>query len=313
MAGRSVGRVREVASRLGVPALVFDLVSDIQASLRGFSGIINLAGPYSVTSQPLISAAIEAKLHYVDVANELTAHQLAWELNDRACAQSVGVVAGAGMGTWCGEYLAHALTQELGGAPNSVTLIALPTGSTRRTTGASASLEAVFSRGGFRLHSGQVTRISDDDRMHLLENWTGFQSAVAVASGDLMAISRSLNVDEVNSLAAMSGTRRTRLTHQASLPSLGPRECEGGRTGVTANGEASSVSERYLAEVSSADGRKARGVLKAGSGTALSGALAIEVARTIVAAGHVGTRTAFQVLGADGLPSDMEVAVRVLR
>jgi short subunit dehydrogenase-like uncharacterized protein len=73
VAGRSADKVTRLAGELGVEGRVFDL-ADAEATgenLLGVSVVLNAAGPFAVTSEPLLKAALDLGVHYLDTTAEL--------------------------------------------------------------------------------------------------------------------------------------------------------------------------------------------------------------------------------------------------
>ncbi|MCI0599493.1 MAG: saccharopine dehydrogenase NADP-binding domain-containing protein [Beijerinckiaceae bacterium] len=92
LAGRSAAKISALRDELQLPARVFSLKepSAIEEGLRGVSLVLNCAGPFSKTAEPLIRACIAARAHYLDVTGELDVFEAA-RLHD-ADAKAAGVV-----------------------------------------------------------------------------------------------------------------------------------------------------------------------------------------------------------------------------
>jgi short subunit dehydrogenase-like uncharacterized protein len=98
VAGRTASKVDQLANELGTEGRTFDL-SDIDATLRGLAGvtvIVNAAGPFAVTSAPLLEAALAVRAHYLDTTAELGAF-LQSEAAD-AAARRAGTMVMSGTG-----------------------------------------------------------------------------------------------------------------------------------------------------------------------------------------------------------------------
>jgi hypothetical protein len=302
--GRDPERVGSLAKEMGVQHRVANLHDDLRALTQGFAGVINFAGPYHETAGPLMSACIDVKAHYVDVSNEFLAHRHAWSLSHRAHDRGVAIVPGAGMGTWYGERLMHALVTKLGGTPASATLMTLPSGSKQKSAGASASHNAVLSDPGVVIRGGLEHQVHGDARVQELPKWAGHDSGVVIGTGDLMALSHSLGIPDISSLAAVTeNPRRLKIAFPTLVSEARRAATYGSATPfqhVASGGkEADRVHARLLAETTSYDGRSVRGRLLAGSGTAVAAEVALATALAISSRRLAGTHTVFQVLGQD--------------
>jgi short subunit dehydrogenase-like uncharacterized protein len=98
VAGRDVAKVQRLANELGVEARAFDLTdaNATRAGLAGVTVVLNVAGPFAVTSAPLLEAALAAGAHYLDTTAELGAF-LHSEAADVA-AREAGVMVMSGTG-----------------------------------------------------------------------------------------------------------------------------------------------------------------------------------------------------------------------
>jgi short subunit dehydrogenase-like uncharacterized protein len=98
VAGRNAHKVNLLATELGSEGRAFDL-TDVDATRRGLSGVtvvLNAAGPFAITSAPLLEAALAVGAHYLDTTAELGAF-LHSEATD-AAAREAGTMVMSGTG-----------------------------------------------------------------------------------------------------------------------------------------------------------------------------------------------------------------------
>lgn len=95
LAGRNLKKLEPLARELGVEAQAFSL-DNIGDQLNGHALVLNCAGPFSATAEPMIKACLAAKAHYLDITGEITVFELTQTLN--AQAQESGVVLCPGVG-----------------------------------------------------------------------------------------------------------------------------------------------------------------------------------------------------------------------
>ncbi len=94
LSGRDGKRLAEMAERWpGVEwrAATIDDADALDEALRGAAAVINAAGPFLDTAQPLIEAALRAGIHYLDTSAEQRAAQQVFEGFD-ARARQAGIV-----------------------------------------------------------------------------------------------------------------------------------------------------------------------------------------------------------------------------
>lgn len=98
LAGRNASKITELASELELPSKAFSLVSppEIAAALRGIRVVLNCAGPFSKTADPLMRACLAAKAHYLDITGEIEVLEGAHRFDAEAKSAGVVVCPGAG-------------------------------------------------------------------------------------------------------------------------------------------------------------------------------------------------------------------------
>ena len=98
VAGRTASKVQQLADELGVEGRVIDLADPlaVRTGLRDVTVVLNVAGPFAVTAAPLLEAALELGVHYLDTTAELGAF-LHSESAD-AAAKEAGVMVMSGTG-----------------------------------------------------------------------------------------------------------------------------------------------------------------------------------------------------------------------
>ncbi len=98
LAGRDAAKIREIAKDLSLPSKAFSLDAprDIAMALSGVGLVLNCAGPFSKTADPLMRACLKARAHYLDITGEVDVLEDAHRLD--AEAKSAGVVLCPGVG-----------------------------------------------------------------------------------------------------------------------------------------------------------------------------------------------------------------------
>ena len=96
LAGRSEAAVRSLAQDLGLDYRVFalDQPAEVAAAISDFGLVLHCAGPFSVTSEPMLRACLEAGVHYLDITGEISVFEFAHSL-DAAARRAVTVATDA--------------------------------------------------------------------------------------------------------------------------------------------------------------------------------------------------------------------------
>ncbi|MDQ6868733.1 MAG: saccharopine dehydrogenase NADP-binding domain-containing protein [Pseudomonadota bacterium] len=98
LAGRSRAKIAALASELKLPSKAFRLEapSEIVAALRGVRLVLNCAGPFSKTADPLMRACLATKAHYLDITGEIDVLEGTHRFDADAKAGGVVLCPGAG-------------------------------------------------------------------------------------------------------------------------------------------------------------------------------------------------------------------------
>ena len=140
LAGRNEAVLAELASELGLPHRVFALNdrAAVDDALSDVAVVLNCAGPFMHTAEPLMRAAIRAGVHYLDVAAEMDSYRLAETLDDEAKCAGVMLMPGSGGSVaMLGCLAAHALKRVA--RPHKISIALHVSGAMSRGSAISAS------------------------------------------------------------------------------------------------------------------------------------------------------------------------------
>lgn len=203
LAGRSPEPLARLAHELGVEYRVFDLSNGgaIRNAMDDISVLLNCAGPYMNTAEPLMRAAIDSRVHYLDVAAELDSYRLAEKLDGEARAAGMMLLPGSGGSVaMLGCLAGHAVDRVA--HPRKVAVALHVAGSMSRGSAISASrnlvTETLWRRAG-RL----VLRPSGDTAC--FDFGAGPVLCFAVTLPELITIGRETGMGDVETFVHVSG------------------------------------------------------------------------------------------------------------
>ncbi|WP_372399866.1 saccharopine dehydrogenase NADP-binding domain-containing protein [Azospirillum sp. HJ39] len=96
LAGRDLTRLDALAGELGLETRIFQPDDDLRQSLSGVAVLLNCAGPFIRTAEPLMQAAIACGLDYLDISAEIGTYRLADSLAPAAAQAGVMLMPGVG-------------------------------------------------------------------------------------------------------------------------------------------------------------------------------------------------------------------------
>ncbi len=267
VAGRDETRLVKLASELDVDYRVFVLNegATVDAALSGVSVILNCAGPYMRTAEPLMRAAIRTGTHYLDIAAELDSYRLAEKLDAEAKAADVMLLPGSGGSmAMLGCLAGHAA--ERVAEPRKISIALHVSGSMSRGSAISAS-ENLTTQTLARVNGALVARSPEETQ--LFDFGKGPVACFPVTLPDLVTIWRSTHILNAETFVHVSGDAFPEgdLSTLSDGPTAEQREAN-----------------RYQAavEVVGADGTVARSILDTVNGYSFTSLAAVEAARRVL-------------------------------
>lgn len=270
LAGREKDRttLEAMARSLGARIRLFSLddADAVATGLDGISVLLNAAGPFANTAEPLMSAAIRAGAHYLDFSAELDTYREALALDARASAAGVMLLPGSGGSVaMLGSLAGHAVARVRDARKISIALHVAGAMSRGSATSASRNIAPET----LHLADGElVTRSPQEVRDFDLGS--GPRSSFPVALPDLVTIHHATGVSDIETFVHVSA---------GAFPTGEVRQMPAGPT--FEEREAS----RYHAavEVTDADGTVVRSLLDTVNGYTFTAMAAAEAARRVLA------------------------------
>ena len=98
LAGRSKQMISSIAEDLGFEYVIFDLTDDhkVQDELENFNLILNAAGPFKYTSEPIVRACLKTGTNYLDITGEIPVFEQNFTYHEQAKAQDIAIISGVG-------------------------------------------------------------------------------------------------------------------------------------------------------------------------------------------------------------------------
>lgn len=206
VAGRSEDQLKKLASQLQVPYRVFD-VSDtllVLAALRNCQALLNCAGPYLRTAEPLMSACILNRVHYLDISAELDSYRFAEKRDDEARQAGVMLLPGCGGSVAMLGCLATRALEAVKSPPVSIDIALHVAGSMSR--GSAISAAENLTTECFEMRQGKLAVVEDSSPSQFdFEDGRGAVSCFQVTLPDLITIGKSTGVDNVRTYVNVSG------------------------------------------------------------------------------------------------------------
>lgn len=184
LAGRNRDKVEALARELGLQALGFSLddVAHATGQISGYSLVLNCAGPFSATAEPMMKACLGAHAHYLDITGEIAVFELAQSLNNQAQAAGIVICPGVGFDVIPTDCVAAALKAALPDANHLALGFDSRSGFSPGT--AKTSVEGL-AQGGKVRRDGKIETVPLAYRVRRIDFGDGTKEAMTIPWGDV--------------------------------------------------------------------------------------------------------------------------------
>ncbi len=203
--GRNPVSLRAIADELALPFRVTGGPAALIAAALDVDLIVNAAGPFAVTAQPVLDACVAGSAHYLDLSNEFEPVHRIFAQHDRLRAAGISAIPAAGFGTVATDAAALAAVAALASRLPSSALrvdVAMLAQNDGGGAGTGASVAAVMSVGAVRLRDGAIVRSRLGSGITSTDTPLGRRSIVPLATGDVVTVARSTGAASVTAGAA---------------------------------------------------------------------------------------------------------------
>jgi short subunit dehydrogenase-like uncharacterized protein len=203
LSGRNEKALHDLAARLDCPYRVFNVEdrADVDKALSDVTVLLNCAGPYMRTAEPLMTAAIGSGVHYLDIAAELGSYRLAEAHDVKAAAAGVMLLPGSGGSVaMLGCLTAHTAARVR--HPHRLRLALHVAGSMSRGSAISAR-ETMTTQTLHRVDGTLAPR--DPNALRFFDFGHGEVACAPVTLPDLITIWRSAHIPNIETYVHASG------------------------------------------------------------------------------------------------------------
>jgi short subunit dehydrogenase-like uncharacterized protein len=184
LAGRDPVRLASMAAALGLDYVAADLTdtASLDRSLTGVSTLLNAAGPFSRTWQPLVDACLRHRVHYLDLTGEVGVFEAIRARGGEARRLGIVLLPGVGFDVVPSDCLAAHVAAQL---PGAETLRIAVSGLELVSRGSARTLAELAGRPTFVRRGGRLTTVPAGSLERKFDYGSGPSPSVAVNWGDL--------------------------------------------------------------------------------------------------------------------------------
>ena len=239
---------------------------EVEARIADMKCVLHAAGPFSLTSRPMMEACIAKGVHYLDITGEMPVFQMAETLSDRAVAAQVMLMPGVGWDVVPSDCVALHAAQQVA-APRKLAIALLARGGVSR--GSLRTAGTIMALGTQVRRDGEV--MTDNDLPPRdFDFGDGPTSCVPVPMGDVITAWRSTAIPNIAVYLSVGdgGFEDIQIDQMAEGPSKEERDA---------------ARCKVIAEVTDADGVVVRSMIETSSGYAYTYESGIEIVRRVLA------------------------------
>lgn len=267
LAGRSAEKVRSIAEELGLEYRVFSLddTEDVDEALQQVGFVIHCAGPFSITSKPMVEACLRTGTHYLDITGEIEVFEAMAARDEAAKEAGIMVMSGVGFDVVPSDSLAKHLSNKM---PDAVDLTLAFYGLGRISHGTQATMTMNVGKGGAIRRDGKIESVPAAWKTREIDFGEMKKEGVTIPWGDISTAYHTTGIPNIKVFTILppAQLRMLRLSNyigwllasspvqsilQKQIPEGGPtlEEREKGKTylwGKATNPEGESVEARLF-------------------------------------------------------------------
>jgi short subunit dehydrogenase-like uncharacterized protein len=255
LAGRSLAKIEPLAKELGLTARSFSLKDkkSLEYTLKEVDFVLHCAGPFSLTSRPMVEACLRLKKHYLDITGEIQVFEQMARLDEKAKAAGIMIMPGVGFDVVPSDCLAAHLKNRL---PDATHLTLAFYGLGKISHGTQATMTMNAGAGGAIRRDGKITRVPAAYKTRKIDFGDVTKNAVTIPWGDVATAFYSTGIPniEVYTVVPESNLKMLKISRylgwllamkpvqnylQKQIPAGGPDESERAKGKTYLWGEAS--------------------------------------------------------------------------
>ncbi len=305
LAGRNRAKIAEIAKRFDLPFRVFGLdeTEKLDTALNETAFVLHCAGPFSITSKPMIEACLRTQRHYLDITGEIAVFEEMAQRGEKAKKAGIMIMPGVGFDVVPSDCLASHLKNQL---PSATQLTLAFYGMGKISHGTQATMTMNVGKGGAIRKNGEIKSVPAAWKTREIDFGEVKKTGVTIPWGDVATAFYSTNIPniEVYTILPEQNLRLLKLSRylgwllatksfqnylQKQIPEGGPNDAE------RANGKT------YLwGEVKNADGKKVEARLQCPEGYTTTALTALKITENILKGEFcTGFQTPAKCYGAD--------------
>lgn len=196
LAGRNKTKIAELAGKYGFEYRIFALddTAKLNAALQEVEMVLHCAGPFSLTSRPMVEACLRNKKHYTDITGEIAVFETCAATDKMAQEAGVMLMPGVGFDVVPSDCLARHLKDRL---PSATRLSLAFYGIGRLSHGTQATMTMNVGKGGAIRKDGMITSVPAAWKTRKIDFGEVKKTGVTIPWGDVATAYYSTGIPNI--------------------------------------------------------------------------------------------------------------------
>lgn len=197
LAGRNAIAIEALAKKHHLDYRVFSLdeAYRMDQSLQDVEMVLHCAGPFSITSRPMVAACLRTKTHYTDITGEIAVFEAMASLDQKAVEAGIMVMPGVGFDVVPSDCLARHLKDRL---PSATHLsLAFYGQGARISHGTQATMTMNVGKGGAIRKDGKITSVPAAWKTREIDFGEVTKTGVTIPWGDVATAYHSTGIPNI--------------------------------------------------------------------------------------------------------------------
>jgi len=196
LAGRNAIAIESLAKKNHLEYRIFSLdeTARMDAALKEVDAVLHCAGPFSLTSRPMVEACLRNKKHYTDITGEIAVFESIARLDKQAQDAGIMIMPGVGFDVVPTDCLARHLKDRL---PTATHLTLAFYGVGRLSHGTQATMTMNVGQGGAIRKDGKITRVPSAWKTRAIDFGDVTKLGVTIPWGDVATAYYSTGIPNI--------------------------------------------------------------------------------------------------------------------
>lgn len=215
LAGRNASALAAQGKALGLEYRVaqLDRPGELHQALKSISVVINAAGPYSTTAEPLLSACLHTGTHYLDVSGEIPIFESLQKKDALAKRSNIMVMPGIGFVVMASDCLAMHLASQV---PNAQHLRLAVSRTHLFSRGSARTMMELFDGGIKVRRNGSIQTVGIGSIEREFDFGRGTRPAVVVSWPDVVTAYQSTKIPNIETFFEVGPMERSMVVYAQS-------------------------------------------------------------------------------------------------